>query len=46
MTQQVFALDRLYIAWKLYGMAVQDEPVGAYLICANPFAALAVMDPT
>jgi rhodanese-related sulfurtransferase len=26
-------------------MAVQDEPVGAYLICANPFAALAVMDP-
>ena len=42
---RVFGVDWLYIGWKLYGMAVQDEPVGAYLTCANPFAALAVMDP-
>src|ERR1700716_2540549 len=37
--------DVLYIGWKLYGIASQLVPVGSYLTCANPFAALAVIDP-
>jgi hypothetical protein len=41
----VCVVDVLYIGWKLYGMAVQPDPLGSNFTCANPFAALAVMDP-
>ena len=42
---RVFVVDVLYIGWKLYGMAVQDVPLGSYFTCANPLALLAVMNP-
>ncbi len=35
-----------YIGWKLYGMTLQLVPVGSNWICPNPFAALAVIDPS
>src|ERR1700693_6313267 len=33
------------MGWKSYGTPVQLVPVGSYLICAKPLAALAVIDP-
>ena len=42
---RVFVDDVLYIGWKLYGIALQDVPVGSNLTCAKPLALLAVMDP-
>src|SRR5438552_2187155 len=42
---RVFGDDVLYMGWKLYGMFLQDVPLGSNLTCPNPFALLAVMDP-
>ena len=42
---RVFVDDVLYIGWKLYGMALQDVPLGSNPTCAKPLALLAVMDP-
>src|SRR5580704_16356091 len=42
---RVSGLEVEYIGWKLYGMAVQPEPVGSNFTCAKLLAALATMKP-
>src|SRR5215468_12377246 len=42
---RVLVVDVLYIGWKLYGMALQDEPFGSNPTWAKPLALLATIDP-
>src|SRR5215467_240848 len=42
---RVFVVDVLYMGWKLYGMLMQDDPLGSNFTCPKPLALLAVIDP-
>src|ERR1700719_3523683 len=43
--RRVSSLEVLYIGWKADGRLVQVVAVGSNLICAKPFATLAVIEP-